>query len=90
MSERRNGVHGRSEDREELLNLLAQVPDLTVIARILSSFAFKGQNIEIARSSRLTLMSSKVACAESGRALRFLLQLIRTADSTQLWSETYD
>ena len=31
---------------EELLNLLAQVPELKVIART-SSFAFKGQNIEI-------------------------------------------
>src|SRR6188474_2861121 len=32
---------------EELLNLLAKVPDLKVIART-SSFAFKGQNVEIA------------------------------------------
>ena len=36
---------------EELLNLLAKVPDLKVIART-SSFAFKGQNVEIAEIAR--------------------------------------
>src|SRR5687768_5166046 len=36
---------------EELLNLLAKVPDLKVIART-SSFAFKGQNIEVSEIAK--------------------------------------
>ena len=36
---------------EELLNLLAKVPNLKVIART-SSFAFKGQNVEIAEIAK--------------------------------------
>ena len=36
---------------EELLNVLAKVPDLKVIART-SSFAFKGEKVEIAEIAR--------------------------------------
>ena len=36
---------------EELLNLLAQVPELRVIART-SSFSFKGKDVEIAEIAR--------------------------------------
>ena len=76
---------------EELLNLLAQVPDLKVIART-SSFAFKGEKIEIAEIAKKLNVSFVVegSVRKSGNKLRITAQLVRAADSTHLWSETYD
>ena len=76
---------------EELLNLLAQVPDLRVIART-SSFAFKGQNIEIAEIAKKLNVAHVLegSVRTSGNKLRITAQLVRTADSAHLWSETYD
>lgn len=76
---------------EELLNLLAQIPDLRVIART-SSFAFKGKNVPIAEIAQ-TLNVAHVlegSVRKSGKQLRITAQLIRAADSTQLWSQTWD
>jgi TolB-like protein len=76
---------------EELLNLLAQVPDLKVIART-SSFAFKGKDVPIAEIAQ-TLNVAHVlegSVRKSGNTVRITAQLVRTADSTHLWSETYD
>jgi TolB-like protein len=76
---------------EELLNLLAQIPELRVIART-SSFAFKGKDVgitEIAEKLGVThVLEGSVR--ESGGTLRITAQLIRTSDSSHLWSETYD
>ena len=76
---------------EELLNLLAQVPQLRVIART-SSFAFKGKEVGVAEIAK-TLNVAHVlegSVRKSGETLRITAQLIRTADSSHLWSETYD
>ena len=76
---------------EELLNLLAQVPDLKVIART-SSFAFKGQNVEIAEIAKRLNVAHVLegSVRKSGNTVRITAQLIRTSDSTHLWSERYD
>ena len=76
---------------EELLNLLAKVPDLKVIART-SSFAFKGEEVEIAEIAKQLNVAHVLegSVRTSGNKLRITAQLIRTADSTHLWSETYD
>jgi len=76
---------------EELLNLLAQVPQLRVIART-SSFAFKGEKIEIAEIARKLNVANVLegSVRKSGDTLRITAQLIRTADSSHLWSRTYD
>ena len=76
---------------EELLNLLAQVPQLRVIART-SSFAFKGKEVGVTEIAK-TLNVAHVlegSVRKSGDTLRITAQLIRTADSSHLWSETYD
>ena len=76
---------------EELLNLLAQLPQLRVIART-SSFAFKGKEVGVAEIAK-TLNVAHVlegSVRKSGDTLRITAQLIRTADSSHLWSETYD
>ena len=76
---------------EELLNLLAKAPDLKVIART-SSFAFKGEKIDIAEIAKKLNVAHVLegSVRKSGNKLRITAQLIRTADSTHLWSETYD
>ena len=91
MSAEKNQEYMSDGIAEELLNLLAQVPDLKVIART-SSFAFKGQNVEIAEiAERLNVAHVlEGSVRKSGNKLRITAQLIRTADSTHLWSESYD
>lgn len=76
---------------EELLHLLAKAPDLKVISRT-SSFAFKGQNIEIVEIAKRLNVAHILegSVRRAGNTVRITAQLIRTADSTHLWSETYD
>jgi TolB-like protein/Tfp pilus assembly protein PilF len=76
---------------EELLNLLAQVPELRVIART-SSFSFKGKNLDIAEIARRLNVANVLegSVRRSGDRLRITAQLIRASDSSHLWSQTYD
>jgi TolB-like protein/Flp pilus assembly protein TadD len=76
---------------EELLNLLAKVPELRVIART-SSFAFKGKDVGIAEIAQKLGVAHVLegSVRRSGDTLRITAQLIRTSDSSHLWSETYD
>jgi TolB-like protein/Tfp pilus assembly protein PilF len=76
---------------EELLNLLAKVPDLKVIART-SSFAFKGKNLEVPEIARKLAVAHVLegSVRSSGDRLRITTQLVRAADGTHLWSQTYD
>jgi TolB-like protein/lipoprotein NlpI len=76
---------------EELLNLLAKIPQLEVTART-SSFAFKGKEIGIPEIAR-TLHVAHVlegSVRKSGNAVRITAQLIRAGTDTHLWSQTYD
>jgi TolB-like protein len=76
---------------EELLNLLAQVPQLRVIART-SSFSFKGKNVDVATIARALNVAHVLegSVRKSGDTLRITVQLIRASDSSHLWSQTYD
>jgi TolB-like protein/Tfp pilus assembly protein PilF len=76
---------------EELLNRLAKAPDLKVIART-SSFAFKGKDVNIAEIAGKLNVAHVLegSVRTSGDTIRVTAQLVRTADSTQLWSATYD
>ena len=91
MSAEKNQEYMSDGIAEELLNLLVQVPDLKVIART-SSFAFKGQNVEIAEIAKKLNVAHVLegSVRKSGNKLRVTAQLIRTSDSTHLWSQTYD
>ncbi len=76
---------------EEILNVLARIPDLKVAART-SAFAFKGTNINIAEIAR-TLNVDVVlegSVRKFGNQVRVTAQLIKAADGYHLWSETYD
>ena len=76
---------------EELLNLLAKVPKLRVIART-SSFGFKGTNTPIPEIARQLQVASVLegSVRKSGDKVRITAQLIRASDGSHLWSETYD
>jgi adenylate cyclase len=76
---------------EELLNLLAKIPQLQVTART-SSFAFKGEKIGIAEVARQLHVAHVLegSVRKSGNAVRITAQLINAATDTHLWSETYD
>ena len=76
---------------EELLNLLAKAPDLKVIART-SSFAFKGEKVPIAEIARKLNVAHVLegSVRTAGDQIRVTAQLIHAADSSHLWSETYD
>jgi TolB-like protein/DNA-binding winged helix-turn-helix (wHTH) protein/Flp pilus assembly protein TadD len=76
---------------EEILNLLAQSDDFKVIART-SSFAFKGQSLSVADIAQRLKVAYVLegSVRKSGQRLRITAQLVETAHSAHLWSETYD
>ena len=76
---------------DTLLHKLAQIDQLTVIARN-SSFQFKGQNLDIREIGRIlgvdTVLEGSVQRA--GGQVRIIAQLIRVADGAHLWSQSFD
>jgi serine/threonine-protein kinase len=76
---------------EEILNLLAKIPRLKVIARS-SSFSYRGKEQDI-RKIAATLGVNHVlegSVRRSGNRIRVTAQLIRAWDGSHLWSERYD
>ena len=76
---------------EEILNVLARVPELSVAART-SSFQFKGEKRDVAEIAaqlkvRMVLEGSVRKQAER---VRVTAQLIDAGTGFHLWSETYD
>jgi serine/threonine-protein kinase len=76
---------------EEIINALAQVPALKVIART-SAFAFKGQNVDIRRIAGSLDVSTILegSVRKAGNRIRVTAQLIDAADGSHLWSQRYD
>jgi adenylate cyclase len=76
---------------EELINLLAKIPELKVIGRT-SSFSFKGKNEDL-RSIAQKLGVSNIlegSVRKDGNKIRVTAQLIRAGDGSHLWSDSYD
>jgi len=76
---------------EELLNLLAKIPEMQVAART-SSFSFKGQNLEIPEiAERLNVAHVlEGSVRKAGNEVRITAQLIRADDGFHVWSQTWD
>jgi TolB-like protein/Tfp pilus assembly protein PilF len=76
---------------EELLNLLARIPELKVAART-SSFSFKDKDLEVTEiASRLKVAHVlEGSVRKQGNQLRITAQLIQADNGYHLWSETYD
>ena len=76
---------------EEIINALAQVPGLKVIART-SAFAFKGKNEDIRRIAETLGVTNVLegSVRRAGSRIRVTAQLILGRDGTHLWSQRYD
>jgi adenylate cyclase len=76
---------------EEILNSLAQLPELLVTART-SAFSFKGQDIPVQEIAAALGVKHIVegSVRRSGDRLRVTAQLIRAEDGFHLWSNNYD
>jgi eukaryotic-like serine/threonine-protein kinase len=76
---------------EEIINALAQIPGLKVIART-SAFAFRGKEQDITKIAEAlrvrTILEGSVR--KSGNRIRITAQLIDATDGSHLWSERYD
>jgi TolB-like protein len=76
---------------EEIINALAQLPELMVTART-SAFHFKGQDLPIGQIAGTLGVDHVVegSVRREGSRLRVTAQLIRAEDGFHLWSESYD
>src|ERR671937_81106 len=76
---------------EELLNVLAKVPQLKVVART-SVFQFKDKGGDIREIGRKLGVTNIVegSVRRDGPEVRITAQLVRVADGFHIWSETYD
>jgi len=76
---------------EELLNLLAQVPELSVAGRT-SSFSFKNKDTGIRQIGEILKVDHILegSVRKSGDRIRVTAQLVKTNDGFHLWSENYD
>ena len=76
---------------EEMINLLARIPDLRVPART-SSFSFRGRAVtagEIGQALKVAhVLEGSVR--KAGNRLRISVQLVRSDNGYQLWSEAFD
>ena len=76
---------------DELLSVLSKIRGLRVTART-SSFQFKGSKEDVPAIGRklgvATLLEGSVR--KAGNRIRVSVQLLNVADSSHLWSETYD
>ena len=76
---------------EEIINLLAQISGLKVIART-SAFAFRGKEQDIRGIAEALGVSTVLegSVRRAGSRIRVTAQLINAADGSHLWSERYD
>jgi TolB-like protein len=76
---------------EELLNLLAQIPELRVISRS-SAFSFKGKDIAIPTVAKQLNVAHVLegSVRKMGNRVRITAQLIEARSDSHLWSESYD
>ncbi len=91
MSEKHDQEYFGDGMAEEILDLLAKIPGLTVIGRT-SSFQFKGKNEDL-RTIGTKLGAAYVlegSVRNSGDQVRITAQLINTRSGAHEWSETYN
>jgi TolB-like protein/tetratricopeptide (TPR) repeat protein len=76
---------------EEILNVLARVPGLSVAART-SSFQFKGEKLDVAQIAaqlKVRMVLEGSVRKQAGK-VRITAQLIDAQSGFHLWSQTYD
>jgi len=91
MSEKKDQEYFSDGLSEELLDMLAQVPDLRVAART-SSFYFKGKAEDVAAIGQKLRVAHVLegSVRKAGGTIRVTAQLIRADNGYHIWSKTYD
>jgi TolB-like protein/Tfp pilus assembly protein PilF len=91
MSEKKDQEYFSDGLTEELLNLLAQNPQLKVAART-SSFYYKGKDFKLADIARELHVAHILegSVRKFGDRARITVQLIRAADGFHQWSQVFD
>ena len=76
---------------EELLNLLARIPDLKVISRS-SAFSYKGKDVRLTQVAKELDVNHILegSVRRSDDQIRITAQLIDGRTDSHIWSETYD
>jgi TolB-like protein len=76
---------------EEILNVLARIPELKVTART-SAFSYKGSEATVAQIARELGVNHVLegSVRKAGSQVRVTAQLIEAGNDFHLWSETYD
>ena len=76
---------------EEIIYLLAQVPNLKVIART-SAFVFRGRNEDVRRIAQALDVTHVLegSVRRAGDRIRVTAQLIAASDGAHVWSERFD
>ena len=91
MSETKDQEYFADGMAEEILDLLARVPDLRIPART-SSFYFKGKPTKVPEIARELGVANVLegSVRRSGNRIRVTAQLIRADTGFHVWSDTYD
>jgi len=76
---------------EEILNLLAKIPELRVVSRS-SAFAYKGKEMHLPEVAATLNVANILegSVRKAGNRVRITAQLIDARSDTHLWSETFD
>jgi len=91
LSEKKDQEYFSDGLSEELIDLLARVPDLRVPART-SSFYFKGRSDDISAIARQLHVANVLegSVRKAGNTIRITVQLIRADSGFHVWSNSYD
>jgi TolB-like protein/Tfp pilus assembly protein PilF len=91
MSEKKDQEYFADGMAEEILDLLAKLPELRVIGRT-SSFQFKSRNEDLRTIGKKLGAAYLVegSVRRSGSRIRVTAQLIDATSGTQLWADSYD
>jgi TolB-like protein/Tfp pilus assembly protein PilF len=91
MSEKKDQEYFSDGLSEELIDLLAKIPELKVTART-SSFSFRGRPVTVADIGRALMVANILegSVRKVGNTVRITAQLVRADNGYHLWSETYD
>jgi len=91
LSEKKDEEYFADGMSEELIDVLARVPELRIPART-SSFYFKGKQATISEIARALGVAHVLegSVRKSGDTLRITAQLIRADTGYHIWSQTFD
>jgi TolB-like protein/thioredoxin-like negative regulator of GroEL len=91
LSDDKNTAYFSDGITEEILNALAQIPNLKVAARR-SAFQFKGNDLDLRKIGQVLGVAHILegSLQKAGDQVRINVQLVDVHDGLQAWSEKYD